>query len=1036
MDLPKEKKYWASLAQYNNDPEFLAQARGEFTESPLKKSSEEIDGIGGIARRDFMKLMAASSALATTACYSQPAHKILPYVNQPEEVTFGIANYYASTCGECSASCGVLVKTREGRPIKLEGNPDHPMNKGALCSAGQASILNLYDPDRLREPVSVTRGSGATSTLNWESIDQKISAKLKEAHSGAGQVRILSRTINSPSTLKLTKEFLANFKKGAHVVYEPFSAQAITQAQELNYGGEKLLPRYRFDKADYIVSIDADFLGAWLSPVEFTKQFTAKRKLSKKTDSMSKLVSFESVMTLTGSNSDERHAILASQAAYVALALAYELNVNLKVGGDNSLSESLSPYSPDKVSATTGVPVEVLRRVAKELSEHKGKSLVVAGSTHAQTASALTLQMTVNLLNSILSNDGVTVDYSTSPSNQNLGSYADLIRLVKDMNEGLVDVLFVHDLNPLYTLPAKLGFADAVKKVGLVVSFGDRADESARIYDFICPDSHYLENWGDAEPQKNLFSLLQPTIRPLYNTRSFQDSLLSFAKLSAIKVGAAADWHEYLQNNWKDTIYKKFGKSVDFISFWESALRDGVIDGVRHLGQRDNTSKARNFKAQSLSNHLSNEKSAKSTVPDFELALYSTVAHGDGKNGNNPWLMELPDPISRVAWDNFASVSPDTAEKFHLVDGDMVRITTGTQTLELPAHVQPGLHNKTIAVMFGLGREEVGRVGNKVGKNIFQLTQAIQSSGDTFQLSGLPATFKKTGAKYILACAQEHHSMEGRAIVKEADLKEFSKTAFAGNEEKEELTTLWPKHNYDGYRWGMSIDLNSCTGCNACVVACQSENNIPTVGKDGVNRGRIMHWMRIDRYYSGTPDKPEVVHLPMLCQHCENAPCETVCPVLATVHDNEGINQQIYNRCVGTRYCSNNCPYKVRRFNWFDYNYREAAYGPKYPLNLQQNPEVTVRSRGVMEKCSFCIQRISDAKNKARDLNREVKDGELKTACQQSCPGDAIEFGNMNDAQSLVRKNAEHPRGYHVLEELNVKPSITYLTKIRNTEHV
>jgi MoCo/4Fe-4S cofactor protein with predicted Tat translocation signal len=1017
MDLPKnEKKYWSSLAQYNDDPTFLAQAHKEFTESPLQVS-EEADGM---ARRDFMKLMAASSALATAACYSQPAHKILPYVNQPEEITFGNANYYASTCGECAASCGVLVKTREGRPIKLEGNPDHPMNKGGLCSAGQASILNLYDPDRLKNPVSVARGSDSTTATTWADVDSKIAAKLKEIKNGSGQVRFLTGSINSPSTLKLVSEFLGGFKKGAHVAYEPFSAENITLAQELGYGGAKLLPRYRIEKADYIVSIDADFLGAWLSPVEFTKQFTSKRKLNKKSDKISKLVSFESVMTLTGANSDERYAIRPQDAAMIALALAYEI--------DGSARQNLSAYSPEKVATITGVSVEVLKKVARELSNHKGKSLVVGGSTHSQTANGLSLQLAINLLNSSLQNDGVTVDYATSPSQQNHGSYADLQKLVKDMNAGLVDALFVHDVNPLYTLPKSLGFAEAVKKVSLVVSFSDRVDESALLYDFICPNSHYLERWGDAQPQKNLYSLIQPTIRPIYDTRSFENSLLSFNKLGELKVSKnadlAADWHDYLQNHWKETVFKDFGKGSDFVSFWEQALRDGVVDGVKIKGEREKTSSTRSFKLASLLSHLP----SKALGEVFQLALYSTVAHSDGRSGNNPWLKELPDPISRIAWDNFASVSPGTAKEMHLVDGDVVKIKIGESTLELPAHVQPGLHNNTVAVMFGYGREKVGRVGSKIGKNMFPIIQ-VSDSGAV--LSGFEATVTKTGAKYVLASAQEHHTMEGRPIVKEAAYKEFSENPYAGNEEKEELTTLWPKHEYNGYRWAMSIDLNSCTGCNACVVACQSENNIPTVGKDGVNRGRIMHWMRIDRYYSGTPDSPQVVHLPMLCQHCENAPCETVCPVLATVHDTEGLNQQIYNRCVGTRYCSNNCPYKVRRFNWFDYNYRGAD---KYPMTLAQNPEVTVRSRGVMEKCSFCIQRITDAKNKAKDLKRTVQDGEMKTACQQSCPGDAIQFGNINDAATLVRKDAEHPRGYHVLDELNVKPSVTYLTKIRNTE--
>jgi len=1023
----KEKKYWSSLAQFNNDPQFLEKAHREFSSSPL----QEEEGADGFSRRDFMKLMAASTALATTACFQKPQHKILPYVNQPEEVTFGVPNFYASTCGECGAGCGTLVKTREGRPIKLEGNPDHPVNKGGLCARGQASILGLYDPDRLRHPVSMIRGSFSNTATTWPEVDKKLVERLKSIKTGGGKVRLLTGTVNSPSTLKLIGEFLKGFAQGEHVVYDALSNEDIERAQELAHG-VKVLPRYRFDQAEVVVSIDADFLGTWLSPVEFTKQFSKTRKLDRGQKKLSKLITFESVMTITGSNADERVAIRPEDGAAIALALAYELAMNMKVTTlPAETATVVAKYSPNEVASAIGFNAAVLKTTAKALWAARGKSLVVAGSPQSQTKNSLSLQLAVNLLNSILQNDGSTIDYKNSPSYQSRGSMSSVLNLIKDMNDGRVDVLFIYNTNPVYSLPKEMGFVEASRKVKeLIVSFNDRIDETAGISDYVLPDNHTLERWGDAEPQKNVFSLIQPTIRPIYDTRSFQDSLLSLIS------SKYHDFHEYVQTHWRETLYKDYGIVTPFELFWESALRDGVFDGADKKGLRNIKSPARTFKGAALGNH----PPKKDSTQNFSLALYPKVSLGDGRGANNAWLQELPDPITRATWDNYALVSVGAAKKLHLQDGDVVRIkTTGTATVELPALVQPGLHDQVIAIAFGYGREHTGSVGSGIGKNAYNLLRTAPAGTGTGTalpeviLSGFEATLTKTGTTAIIALTQEHHTMEGRPIVREASLEDYLRNPHSGNEEKEGLTTIWSGHEYKGYRWAMAIDLNSCTGCQACVIGCQSENNIPVVGKDGVNRGRVMHWIRIDRYYSGTPDNPSVVHQPMLCQHCENAPCETVCPVLATVHNDEGLNLQIYNRCVGTRYCANNCPYKVRRFNWFEYNYGGQT---RYPINLSQNPEVTVRSRGVMEKCTFCLQRISEAKNNAKNMGTTVKDGDLKTACQQSCPADAISFGDINSSGSEVTRLAKDPRGYHVLDELNTRPSINYLTKIRNTENV
>jgi MoCo/4Fe-4S cofactor protein with predicted Tat translocation signal len=1018
MEPRSEQKYWSSLAQFNNDPEFIQKAQKEFQSSPLQEEEGKAEkGLVELSRRDFMKLMAASTALASSACFQKPAHKILPYVNQPEEITFGIANFYASTCGECSSGCGTLVKTREGRPIKIEGNPDHPMNKGGLCARGQASILNLYDPDRLRNPISLIRGSINNTPTDWPTVDKKLGERFQAIKANGGKIRILSDSINSPSTLKLIGAFLKGFSHGEHIMYDSVNHGEIALGQEASYG-TKVVPRYRFDKADVIVSIDADFLGTWLSPVEFTKQFSHTRKLDKGQKKISKLITFESSMSITGSNADERFPIRPQDGAAVALALVSELSGRSSVPGE--ATETVKQFSSEKVAALIGCDPSIFKKVADQLWAARGKSLVVAGTTQGQNDLGLTTQVAVNLLNSVLGNDGATIDYKNSPSLQNVGNGKDLTKLIKDMNDGQVDALLIYRSNPAYNLPKDSGFKESVKKVKeLVISFNDRIDETALVSDYVLPDNHPLESWGDAEPQKNLFSLIQPTIRPIYDTRSFGDSLLAISKAAGIKsapIDGAHDFHEFVQNNWKETIFKEYGMITGFDLFWESALRDGVFDGAGKKNLRDINSASRAFKGSALKNNVPKEKKNEG----YTLSLYTKVSLGDGARANNAWLQELPDPISRMTWDNYASISNVTAEQFHLKNGDLIKVKIGGDTIELPAHVQPGLHDKVIAVALGYGREQAGSVGNDIGKNMFPYQ------------SGSNVSFTKTGATYILASAQEHDYIEGRPIVREATLKDYLENPHAGNEEKEALTTIWSGHEYKGYRWAMSIDLNSCTGCQACVIGCQSENNIPVVGKDGVFRGRIMHWMRIDRYYTGTPDSPKsIVHQPMLCQHCENAPCETVCPVIATMHDDEGLNVQVYNRCVGTRYCANNCPYKVRRFNWFEYNYGGQI---RYPINLSQNPEVTVRSRGVMEKCTFCVQRIADAKNTAKNMGRKVRDGELKTACQQSCPADAIQFGDINNSDSEVTRLAKDPRGYHVLDELNTRPSINYLTKIRNTE--
>jgi MoCo/4Fe-4S cofactor protein with predicted Tat translocation signal len=1001
-------KYWGSIEELEQAPEFQKNLGKEFLSPPAENLLSEME------RRDFLKLMGAGMLLATTACYRRPVEKIIPYVNRPEEIIPGIADWYTSTCGECSAGCGILVKTREGRPIKLEGNDAHPLNKGGMCARGIASILNLYDPDRLKNPVVVSRADGSSKDLTWSEVDDKIKNQLDTIKQKAGKIYLLTGAINSPSTLELIRDFLSKYPGAVHVAYEGVVPEEIALAQELSFG-QKVTPRYRFDQAKLIVSFGADFLGTYLSPIEFTKQFSKSRKVEH--GSMNRFVCFESGLSLTGTNADEHFPVKPGDEFLIALALAHEIVVARKqsrYAGDSQVVQALKLFDVDSVSKQTGVKPEALRRVVDELWAKKGEGLILGGAVKARNG--LPIQVIVNLLNSIFENDGVTVDYSVSPSNQAMSSYADLLKMVEQMRQGKVAALFIYKNNPVYNLSSDVKFADALAQVPFVVNFSDREDETGALSNYICPDSHYLESWSDASPQKGLYSIVQPTIAPIYQTRPFQDSLIQWAELPY------KSWYDYLKNQWQQKIYRESTGSKSFESFWDETLQKGFFDA---LGER-RTAPTRGNGRRFSGNLLESLKTIQEPSGDYVLALYPSVSQYDGRSANNAWLQELPESVSRITWENFLSVSPRLAKKLDLQEGDVVRVGGAAIDMELPIHIQPKLHEQTVMVAVGYGRTRAGRVGNKIGVNSYTFQK---SEGEWLEWSGRPVSIAKTGRNENLASVQGHNSIDGRPILKETTYQEYLKNPEKLPQE-EPLPTMWSGHEYKTYRWGMAIDVNSCIGCNACMIGCQSENNVPSVGKEQVIKGREMHWIRIDRYYSGDVDQPDVTYQPMLCQHCENAPCETVCPVLATTHSDEGLNMQIYNRCVGTRYCSNNCPYKVRRFNFF--NYFKWDLNNTQPIPWVLNPDVTVRSRGVMEKCTFCIQRIQEAKGHAKDLGRPVQDGEIKTACQQSCPSEAIVFGNINDPNSRVSQLKKLSREFHVLEDLNVKPQVTYLEKVRN----
>ena len=998
----QKSEFWLGLEQYYEDVEFAKKAETEFLSSPLK----EDDGADGFARRNFLKLMGASIAMATTGCIRRPVQHIIPYAQAPKEITPGEASYYASSWFDGHQGYGMVVKTLEGRPIKIEGNPQHPMNRGGLPARAHAEVLSLYDPDRIRSPkrnlLNKARTNSETVGAKWEEIDALVTAAASK-----GGFAILTPTIPSPSTQALFADVLGLFKAKQYIV-DTLPMSSVREAQKLSYGKD-VLPRYRFNLAKLIVSIDCDFLGTYLSPAEFARDFSTRRQPG---EEMNRLVAFESLMSMTGMNADDRIRIKASQQLDVVLGLIHAVNQKISSRHVSApIKDFVAKYA--NVSKQIGVEEKIWHKLVADLVTLKGHSLIIAGGLSSETSEAVSLQVAVNLLNSILENDGSSIDHEMGYLT-NQGSATELHQLISDMNSGKIKTLIINDANYAYTLPRSSGFNEALSKVDLVLYTGNYNNATGAKAHYLIPAGNHMEMWTDYEFQKGVYSIGQPTIRPMYETRSLQESLMAWAsKATSAPAKLKLTWFEYLQSHWKTDILKKAGSTKNFDDAWYDVLQTGIA-GKAQGGSKS----ARNFSGSALSTKRADK------VNGYELSLYTTVQMGDGKLANISWLQELPDVVSKMVWDNYLSVSIGTAEKEHLVQGEIVELTVGKTTAKIPVHIQPGQADGTLGLAIGYGQKNIGKVGSDIGIDAFQF--ADYRDGRSI-FAGLGASIKKTGEKYQLVSTQTHHTMEGRQIVVEATNEAYHKNNASGIE-KVSLISIWPEHKYTKNKWAMSIDLNVCNGCSACVIACQSENNIPVVGKKFVMQGREMHWIRIDRYYRGEPTSPDTVFQPMLCQQCENAPCETVCPVVATSHNEEGLNDMIYNRCVGTRYCSNNCPYKVRRFNWFNFSKRAE------PLHMALNPDVTVRERGVMEKCTFCVQRIRKTVGEAKDKHEKLKDGQIVTACAESCPTQAITFGDLNDPGSRVSKLFAKKNSYAVLADLNTRPRVQYESKIRNAE--
>ena len=1016
----RKKMHWQSY-ETKKDNQLLDNLRSkEFITPPQLNVDDEKKY--ELNRKTFLKLMGASTLMTTISCVRRPVEKIIPYVDlngkktDGEQFDFartGQHYHYASVAG-CDDHCGVLIKCQEGRPIKINGNPNHPLSKGGTCASAQASIFDLYDPDRTKNPKKVK----GNKNISWSDLDKNIQDELKIAN---GKTIILTKPLQSPSSKVLIDRFIEQVG-GKHLEYSLTSPHSsIAEGQKLSYG-QSIIPDYDFSKAKVIVSIDCDFLGTWLSSTQYKSQFAQMRELKKRNPKFNQYIAVESIPTLTGTNADQRIAIQPNDQRKFVIALAKAISDNL---GDNDYKKLLSQYSVENLCNEIQISSKIVQKLASILQKHKRQSLIVAGGVSSQNNESVDLQIAVNLINSILENDGKTVLHS-KPIKSNFISYESNLEVLKNsLDKNEVDVLLIYDVNLLYQLPDSDAWKKRLRKAKLLVSMIEKADETSLIADYIAPTTHYLESWDDIEFVQGIYSIQQPAIRPLFDNRSFQDSLIAW---SGGKIDNFGSYYEYLKNRWVNRLGSNYN--------WEEFLRKGC-----------NVDKINSVLSESRSFLLSNLKPLTKTKNELKLSLFENTAIKDGRQSNNSLLQELPDPVSKVTWDNYLALSPQLAQEKNIKQNDVIKIQVHGKEISLPAYVQPGMHKNTLGVAIGYGRTVCGSVGNGVGKNTYRFGKY---ENKRYILSGFSCKIEKTDKKYKLASTQHHHMMspgkgwKDRPLIMSTTFENYLKDPASGiiepeipkimiNGKKQLSKGANPSFPYDGYKWEMVVDLTKCTGCSACIISCQVENNIPVVGRDEVRLGREMHWLRIDRYYIGDPDKPETLefaHQPVMCQHCDDAPCETVCPVLATVHSSEGTNDMVYNRCVGTRYCANNCPYKVRRFNWLEHWYGKEQSRP--PRNLGLNPDITVRSRGVMEKCNFCASEIANKKITAKNEGRTVKDGDIKTACQSACASDAISFGNINDPKSKVSKDKKDERAFKLLEYLNVKPAVTYLSRVKN----
>jgi anaerobic selenocysteine-containing dehydrogenase/Fe-S-cluster-containing dehydrogenase component len=981
----------------------------------------------GYSRRDFLKVLGTSSAVAAAGCAQELPEKLIPYVVQPDEVIPGVATWYAGSCAECDAGCGVVVRTREGRAVKVEGNSEHPINHGGLCAQGQSSLQTLYDPDRIREPLK-RDVNGVFTPIKWKDAVDSLTSSLK---SNAAESIVITGPV-SGSLEKLLGEFAAKVPNAKIFEIDISDRELQNRAASEVFGANSQV-HYDLTKADVILNFGADFLETWLSPVELASAWSSRRspERSKKVGAsgISYFYHVEPRLSLTAGNADKWVMNAPGSEALILAAILNE--VVKKKGSDISLSQQVKDITIEQASKASGVSAAVLNEMVSKLLKAKG-SVVLAGGASIAGDTAHETVLLSHLLNVALGNIGKTLVVRNRQRTAPIQGLSELKTLVAEIKEGKkkLGTVIVHGVDPLFTLPTEIGLKEALSKAQLLVNLGTNLDNTANFSQLVLPVSTNFESWSDSQPTPGVFNLNQPAMTPLYQTQSFGDSLI--AVLQGLDDGykQTVSFLEYIKKQWK----ARTGEA-GFEQRWDKYVQDGG-DWSERLADDSSAPKVK----------ISTPIIKLSVVaPTKSILAYSSVNSFDGRSANRPWIQELPNPTNSIVWGTWIEVNADKADALGFKRGDVVQVRTATGVIEAPVYPTKHIHPDLVAVPVGQGHDSLGRYARGVGANPLQILKVNSEQPIVNRLVATVGELQRSIAHEELVVLSGSDSQAGRGITRVA----FASKLAASEEHHEhnghhenghaaghhdplalgpqpEPKQMYEQMEHPLYRWAMTVDLASCTGCSACVVACYAENNVPVVGKDLCAQGREMGWIRIERYLDGDEDQPVSGFVPMMCQHCGNAPCEPVCPVYATYHNEEGLNSMVYNRCVGTRYCLNNCSYKVRRFNWFRY------YLPE-PLTWQLNPDVTVREVGVMEKCTFCVQRIAEGKNNAKNEGRIVADGEVQPACASSCPTKAITFGNLNNSESQVAKLGESARSYKVLDAfINTQPAVTYLARVKN----
>ena len=1008
------------------------------------KSAPERELTRTVGRRTFLKVLGSTApGAAAAACAPVPAERLIPYVVPPEDVVPGVAAWYATVCGECPASCGLLVRTREGRAVKVEGNPEHPLNRGSLCARGQASLQGLYDPDRFTGPLqrrttNAAAGQSVLEPVGWPEAQALFAGRLREA--GPGRIAVVTPQLTG--TLDKLVERWAGALGARRIRYEPFAHEALRAAGQAAFG-RPAVPHYDFATPDLIVSFGADFLETWLSPVEHGRAFAEGRRRGG--DRRTRLVQLEPRLSLTGAQADEwltiepgTEGLVAAAMVHVIVSEGRALLPATDADAADRIFDLVRDYAPEQVAGRAGVPADTIRTLARRFADPAaggGRTLAVGGGVAATGGGAAAALTAIHLLNHVAGNTGVTVTFDAEDDapgadgpggRDGAGTHRDMLELAAAMEAGEIDLLLLHGVNPVHAMPGGARFAAALQRVPAVVSTAACPDETSSLAGLVLPAHTPLEAWDDAEPRRGVRGLQQPAMRPLHDTRHLGDLLLDSARAlggaAAEALPAEGDFAELLREEWRDAYARERADAgdpepgaADFETHWNEALRRG--GAWREVAP---AAVALNPAVLDAPLELDPEAGGGRALA---LVVYPTVNLYDGRGANRAWLQEVPDALQQTAWSSWVEAAPETARAIGAEEGQLVSVRSDHGTADATLLLNPRLRPGVAALPLGQGHTHYGRYATGVGVNAAALLDpAPEAAGGGPRWLGTRVDVTPRAVRRPLPRMQTTFHQDGREIARAVTRQALD----AGAAEPDEPPfSLYPDHPHPVHRWGMAIDLDACSGCNACVAACYAENNVPVLGADRMRRGRTMSWIRIERFVEDE-DGPGAGNrfLPMLCQHCDHAPCESVCPTYATYHTSEGLNAQVYNRCVGTRYCANNCPYKVRRFNWFQPE-------TPAPLDLQLNPDVTARSVGVMEKCTFCVQRIREGQDRARDADRPPRDGDITPACAQTCPAQAIVFGDLNDPASRVSRAAAGPRAYRVLGELNTRPAVTYLKKVR-----